>query len=59
MAIDLVQLLVLVIVAGVVWYLVGVIPMRQEFKTAALAIVALIFILWLLQAVGIFHPWRL
>jgi hypothetical protein len=44
----LVTLLIFLIIAGVVWYIAGLLPIPQPIKNIALAILGLIFILWLL-----------
>lgn len=56
---DLISLLIVVIIFGVIFWLVqSVVPMPQPFKTAALVILALIFILYLLNGVGLIHTWH-
>lgn len=53
---DLVSLLILVLVFGVLFWLVGsVIPMPQPFKTAATVILALILIIMLLNGLHLNH----
>lgn len=51
---DLIQLLVLVIVMGLVFWLVqAFLPIPQPFKNIALAILVVIVCVWLLSAVGL------
>ncbi len=52
---DLVSLLILVIVAGLLVYLIQVIPLPPHFKTVALVVVVLLVIVWLLGG----HPIQL
>lgn len=47
-------LLVLVIIAGLLVYLVQVLPLPPPFKTVALVVVILIAIIWLLDGTGTF-----
>jgi hypothetical protein len=48
----LVQLLVFVIVAGLIWYLVMLLPLPAPFRTIAQVIMILIAISFLLSLVG-------
>ena len=51
---DLIQLLVVLVVAGVVLYMINnFIPMQPPIKTIINVIVVLALCLWLLQAFGI------
>jgi hypothetical protein len=53
---DLVSLLVIVIVFGVLfWLLQTIIPIAQPMKNIALAILGIIFILYLLDGVHLGH----
>jgi hypothetical protein len=49
---DLVSLLVAVVVLGLLFYVVGLLPLPAPFKTIALVIVALIAIIYLLGLLG-------
>jgi hypothetical protein len=56
----LVTLLVAVIVASIVYWIITLIPFPPgPFKNIVLAILGLIFLLWVLQATGVFGdgPW--
>jgi hypothetical protein len=56
----LVTLLVAVIVASIVYWIVTLIPFPPgPFKNIVLAILGLIFLLWVLQTTGVFggDPW--
>jgi membrane protein YdbS with pleckstrin-like domain len=44
----LVTLLIILIVIGVLWYIMGLLPIPQPIKNIALAIIGLIFVIWLL-----------
>ena len=44
---DLVSLLVFVIVAGLIWYLIMLLPLPPPFKMVAQVILIIIAILWL------------
>jgi hypothetical protein len=57
----LVTLLVAVIVASIVYWIITLIPFPPgPFKNIVLAILGLIFILWILQTTGVFGDigWR-
>jgi hypothetical protein len=56
----LVTLLVAVVVAAIVYWIVTLIPLPPPFKNIVLAILGLIFVLWILQASGVFGDigWR-
>lgn len=51
---SLISLLIMIVVIGLVLYLIGILPIQPPFKTAAYVIAVLIFIIWLLQAAGIY-----
>lgn len=54
---DLIQLLVVLVVAGVVLWLINqYVPMQPPFKTIINVVVILILCLWLLSAFGIMSP---
>jgi len=54
MSVSLIQLLVVVIVLGLLWWLVAmVLPLPAPFKMVAQVIVVLIAIVWLLSLVGL------
>lgn len=50
---DIVSLLVVILVAGLLVYLVQVLPLPPPFKTVALVVVVLIVIIWLLGGVDL------
>lgn len=50
---SLVGLLVVVIIAGLLFWLVQTLPIPQPWKNIALVIVVLIVIFWLLGAIGV------
>lgn len=57
----LIQLLVMVIVAGILYWIVTLLPLPEPFKTIAIVIVILIILFWILGMVGMipspyFHP---
>lgn len=56
----LVQLLILLIVFGIVYYIVTLLPLPAPFKQIATVVVLLIFLLvivaWLLPLAGVGHP---
>jgi hypothetical protein len=47
-----ITLLVAVIVFGIICYIIQVLPIAQPFKTIAWCVLALIFIVWLLESFG-------
>lgn len=47
-------IIALVLVGVIVWVVQTLLPIPPPFKTAILAIVGLILILWLLQLLGVF-----
>jgi hypothetical protein len=54
----LITLLVAVIVAGILYWIVQLMPIPQPFKNIAICILLLIFALWLLSFVGVMpHGW--
>jgi hypothetical protein len=54
---NLIQLLVIVVVIGVVLYLINnFVPMQPPWKTILNVVVVLIFVIWLLSAVGLLGP---
>jgi hypothetical protein len=53
---DLIQLIVVLGVLGVVWYLVTTyIPMPAPVKTIITVVVVIVLCIWLLQAFGLTH----
>lgn len=50
---NLVNLLIAVVILGIVFYLVGVLPIAYPFKTAAQVLVALIALIYFLGLLGI------
>ncbi len=50
---DLVSLLIAVVVLGLLFYVVGLLPLPAPFKTIAYVIVVLIAMLYLLGVLGI------
>jgi hypothetical protein len=55
MASLLVTLLVALVVAAIVYWIVTLIPLPQPFKNIILAVLGLIFLLWLLSYFGVFN----
>jgi predicted membrane-bound dolichyl-phosphate-mannose-protein mannosyltransferase len=49
---HMIGLLIAVIVLGVICYIIQILPIAQPFKTIAWLLVALIFIVWLLESFG-------
>lgn len=54
MASVLVTLLIALVIASIVYWIVSMIPLPQPFKNIVLAVLGLIFLLWLLSYFGIF-----
>lgn len=56
----LVTLLIILIVGSVLYWVVSMIPLPQPFKNIAMVIVALILLVWMLNALGVVGatPWR-
>lgn len=57
-----ITVLVLAIVFGLIYWIVGLLPIAQPFKNIVLAIIGLIFVLYLLGAAfgyGGIHPVRI
>jgi hypothetical protein len=52
---SLIAIVVTLIIVGVLLYLVGLIPMDGTILTIIRVIVILLVVLWLLDALGIFH----
>lgn len=50
---DLVSLLVLVIVAGLAYYIVTLLPLPAPLKNIAVIVVLLVFLVYLLQHFGV------
>lgn len=48
---TLLQLLVVLIVCGLIWWVVSALPIKEPFKTPAQIVVAVIAIVWLLSFV--------
>ncbi len=48
----LISLLVFCLIAAVVWYIIGMLPLPPIAKQIAMVIIALIFLIWLLNALG-------
>lgn len=48
----LVSLLIAILVIGLVVYLIQIIPLPPPFKTAAIAVICVIAIIWLLESFG-------
>jgi hypothetical protein len=53
--VSLVGLLVAVIVAGLIYWLITMLPLPAPFKTIAIVVFILICILWLLGGSGLIH----
>ena len=49
----LITLLVMVIVAGILYYIITLLPIAEPFKTIAICILLLIVVLWLLSFAGV------
>lgn len=47
----LITLLIYCVVAAVIWWIIGILPLPPIARTIALVIMALIFLVWLLQMV--------
>ena len=54
----LIYLLVLVLIFGVVLYVVRMLAIDEPFKTAALLIILLIFVILMLGVIGIIPGWH-
>lgn len=52
----LISLLVAVIVIGIVYWIITLLPLPEPFKTIAIVIVLLICLFWLLGFVGVLGP---
>ncbi len=56
---TLVSLLIVLIVAGLIWYIISLIPLPPPFKVIAQVVCGLILLLWLLNILGLFGVgWR-
>jgi hypothetical protein len=53
----LLELLIAVIVMGLLYWLVTLLPIPQPFKNIAIVIIVLICILWLLSFTGLLSPY--
>ena len=54
---PLVNLIVVLIVVGVVWYLIETyLPIAEPFKIVIRVVIVLVLCIWLLQAFGIIGP---
>lgn len=54
----LIYVLILVLIFGVVLYFVRMMPLEEPFKSGALLIVLLIFVLVLLGLIGVIPGWQ-
>lgn len=55
----LISILAVLIVGGLLYWLVQMLPLPPQIKQIALVVVVLILIVWLLQILGVFGPpWR-
>ena len=54
----LVYALILILVFGVVFYVIRMLPLEEPFKTAAMLIMLIIFIVLLLGIIGIIPGWH-
>lgn len=52
----LIQLLILVIIIGVIFYVINLLPIEQPWKNIALIICAVIVLVYLLKLLGIALP---
>ena len=50
----LINLVVLLLIFGIIWWVIGLLPIAEPFKTAIIVIGALILILILLSMIGLF-----
>lgn len=50
----LVSLLIMILVGGVIYYIITLLPLPQPFKNIAVIIVLVILLLWFLSLVGVF-----
>jgi len=53
---TLVHLLILVVILGVIWYIVTVLPIAQPFKNIALIIIGAIVVLYLISLLFGYSP---
>lgn len=53
----LVHLLVFILVAGLIYYVITLLPIPQPFKNVALAILCLILVIILLGDIGLLGDW--
>jgi hypothetical protein len=53
---DLVALLIFVLVLGLVYWIITLIPLPAPFRTIALVVLGIIAILWLLGGITGYHP---
>lgn len=53
-------LFLILLIGGLLYWLVGLLPMPQPFKTGALVVLILIVVVWLLHSSGLVgeHAWR-
>lgn len=52
---DLISLLIVIIVIGVIFYILQIIPIPNPWKTIAMVLVGLICIIYLLRMIGVVH----
>lgn len=54
----LVTVLVVCLIVGVIYWIVTLLPIPTPFKQIAMAVCALILLIWLLNVIGVFgSPW--
>ncbi|MET1083301.1 MAG: Thivi_2564 family membrane protein [Burkholderiales bacterium] len=54
---NLIQLIVVIVVLGICMYLINnFVPMQPPWKTVLNIVVVLVFVIWLLSAVGLLGP---
>lgn len=56
---DLITLLVVVIIIGILFYVLSILPIPQPFKNIAYCVLGLIAVVWLLGLIGVVPGIRL
>ncbi len=49
----LISLLIFLLIASVIWWIIGMLPLPPVVRQIALVVFALIFLLWLLENLGV------
>lgn len=52
---DLISLLIVIIIVGVIFYILQIMPIPSPWKTIAMVLVGLIVIIYLLRMIGMVH----